>query len=179
MNSKHIKMYGASKIIILVFSLYAVFHLWNMPDVSNIQKLILAIVVAACLYLGTMTKTYLPFLGPTVLPSTFLNLKETIPRGDTIKKTLILKKNQKKYDWVIYWAALPKLVNAKGTPDAVAAYGDYSNIGATKIRGNSVDMYVLPPTDYKVRAYNKHLKPHIHYRFVKNNHLSSVYILYL
>jgi uncharacterized membrane protein YuzA (DUF378 family) len=103
--------------------------------------------------------TYLPFLGPTIMPTGALNT--VVPYGATQEVVIKTQPGAK----VVYWAAEPP---TKKTIDTYKeAYGEYKNAGvvianasgdaALKIRGNPQE-YIVP--------WKGKLSPHIHFRIV-------------
>jgi hypothetical protein len=100
--------------------------------------------------------TYLPFLGPMVVPCSVLETRD--PPGATREVKLNVGPNAK----IIYWAAEPssgdKLNSWKN------AYLDYQNAGVAVSNGNGeAVLKIREPQSYKVPFKGK-LAPHVHYR---------------
>lgn len=104
--------------------------------------------------------TYLPFLGPTIVPCSVLETRD--PPGATREVKLNVGPNVK----IIYWAAEPssgeKLNSWKN------AYLDYQNAGVAVSNGNGeAVLKIREPQSYKVPFKGK-LAPHVHYRVCGN-----------
>ena len=100
--------------------------------------------------------TYLPFLGPMVVPCSVLETRD--PPGATREVKINVGPNVK----IIYWAAEPssgeKLNSWKN------AYLDYQNAGVAVSNGNGeAVLKIRDPQSYKVPFKGK-LEPHVHYR---------------
>ena len=100
--------------------------------------------------------TYLPFLGPMVVPCSVLEIRD--PPGATREVKINVEPNVK----IIYWAAEPgsdeKLNSWKD------AYLDYQNAGVTLSNGSGeAVLKIRDPQSYKVPFKGK-LAPHVHYR---------------
>jgi uncharacterized membrane protein YuzA (DUF378 family) len=100
--------------------------------------------------------TYLPFLGPMVVPCSVLEIRD--PPGATREVKINVEPNVK----IIYWAAEPssgeKLNSWKN------AYLDYQNAGVTLSNGSGeAVLKIREPQSYKVPFKGK-LAPHVHYR---------------
>lgn len=102
--------------------------------------------------------TYLPFLGPTVVPCSVL--KDRTPPGATREVRVTITPGAK----VLYWAAEPASEKLKEINDWKKAYLEYDNAGVTTANGDGVAVLkVREPQGYKVPIMGS-LKPHIHYR---------------
>ena len=100
--------------------------------------------------------TYLPFLGPMVIPCSVLEPRD--PPGATREVKLNVGPNAK----IVYWAAEPgsgeKLNSWKN------AYLDYQNAGVAVSNGNGeAVLKIREPQRYKV-PFKGELAPHVHYR---------------
>jgi uncharacterized membrane protein YuzA (DUF378 family) len=121
------------------------------------DKIIYVIVTLAALKLMFRMDTWLPFLGYSALPSTFIPLKSM--NGDT-SITVKVRPNTK----VAYWSS--SKVNKEGVPDVKEAYNDYSNSGVVmsdasgnaKLIFNKGTSYIVP--------WGKEIARHVHYREV-------------
>ncbi len=113
----------------------------------------------AALLLFFRRDTYLPFLGPTIMPSGSLNA--VVPYGASQEVVIKTAPGAK----VVYWAAEP--ATKKSVDTYKEAYGAYSNAGvaianasgdaALKIRANPQE-YIVP--------WKGKLSSHIHFRIV-------------
>lgn len=105
--------------------------------------------------------TYLPFLGPTVVPCSVLEIRE--PPGATRNVKIHVEPNVK----IVYWAAEPEsghhhLNSWKN------AYLDYQNSGVAISNGEGVAILkIREPQSYKV-PFTGQLAPHVHYRICGN-----------
>lgn len=100
--------------------------------------------------------TYLPFLGPMVVPCSVLETRD--PPGATREVKIYVEPNVK----IVYWAAEPssgdKLNSWKN------AYLDYQNAGVAVSNGEGAAVLkIREPQSYKVPFKGK-LEPHVHYR---------------
>lgn len=129
-----------------------------------VDKLIAVVVFFAVIFVGSQRNTYLPFLGPTVLPGSLLKEPVTEVKKDATQATLFIDApdNTK----IVYWAAKP----SEGVifEDPYKAYNDYSNAGVTVVKNKQAAFVVDCPSSYKVPS-GYTLKPHIHYRVVYPN----------
>ena len=122
---------------------------------TYVDKIIYVIVALAAVKLMIRIDTWLPFLGYSALPSTFIPLKQM--NGDT---SIIVKvrPNTK----VAYWSS--SKVDKAGVPDVKEAYNDYSNSGVVmsdatgnaKLIFNKGTSYIVP--------WGKEIPKHVHYR---------------
>jgi uncharacterized membrane protein YuzA (DUF378 family) len=102
--------------------------------------------------------TYLPFLGPMVVPCAVL--QDRAPPGATKEVKIIVAPNTK----VLYWAAEPANDKIKDVPSWKDAYQHFDNAGvATANQEGVVILKVRPPQTYTVPIRGK-LDEHIHYR---------------
>jgi uncharacterized membrane protein YuzA (DUF378 family) len=137
----------------------------GLLNVNVVSRIFGKSVLATCVYvlvgvsaLAIMfdRDTYLPFLGPMVVPCSVLETRD--PPGATREVKINVEPNVK----IIYWAAEPssgeKLNSWKN------AYLDYQNAGVTISNGNGeAILKIREPQSYKVPFRGK-LAPHVHYR---------------
>ena len=123
--------------------------------VSNFIFLCIGI---SALCIALYSDSYLPFLGPTVLPCFLLSL-HTPDEADFEVKVLV-KPGAK----VLYWAAEPKNKDLQSLVDWRKAYVEFRNAGVTVAddAGFAV-LKVRKPQPYTVPIKGE-LSPHIHYR---------------
>ena len=125
-------------------------------------KTVYILVGLAAVVLFFRRDTYLPFLGPTIFPVGALAAKQ--PQGATQELTVRTIPNAK----VVYWASEP----ARGDPlgDYKEAYGAYENAGVAvaDAQGDAKLKVRGPPRAYTVPLKGE-LKPHVHFRIVKEN----------
>jgi uncharacterized membrane protein YuzA (DUF378 family) len=102
--------------------------------------------------------TYLPFLGPTVMPCGALQDRE--PPGATKEIRVSVVPHRK----IIYWAAEPANENLKTISSWQEAYQKYENAGVTTSDGTGqATLRIRAPRSYQVPTGGV-LDPHIHYR---------------
>ena len=114
--------------------------------------------------------TYLPFLGPMVLPCSVL--QDRAPPGATKEVKIITTPNTK----VLYWAAEPANEKIKDVPSWKDAYQQYENAGVVTSNQEGVAILrVRPPQVYTVPIKGQ-LQQHVHYRLCnEDGWLSHVY----
>ena len=112
------------------------------------------VAAASMLWLASCRTTWLPFLGPTVMPIGVLDVKK--PKGADLKFSLAAPPGAVK---CVYWASV---MNAQ---DPYKAYGGYLNSGVADVTadGRAV-IEVKTPKPYTVFGSKK--QPHVHYRWV-------------
>lgn len=102
--------------------------------------------------------TYLPFLGPMVIPCSILKDRE--PPGATQSIQVNVTPKTK----VLYWAADPAAENLKHLKSWKDAYAAYENAGVTTSNGEGVAVLkVSEPQAYTVPFKGK-IESHVHYR---------------
>lgn len=123
-----------------------------------ISDLIYILVGLSAIFIMCDRDTYLPFLGPMVLPCSVL--QDKTPPGATKEVKIIVKPNTK----VLYWAAEPANDTLKNVKSWKEAYQRYDNAGvATANQEGVVILKVRPPQGYMVPIRGE-LGAHIHYR---------------
>lgn len=108
--------------------------------------------------------TYLPFLGPAVMPACNL-LAERIPEGATLSVKARVPPGAK----VLYWAAEPSTEGLDKVNDWREAYAQFKNAGVTvaDTRGHAY-LKVRPPQPYSV-PFKGQIDRHVHYRVCQQN----------
>ena len=118
---------------------------------------------AAALSIAFFRDSYLPFLGPSVIPCSLL--KEQIPEGANAEVRVFVRPEAK----VLYWAAEPANEALKTIPDWRQAYLGFKNAGvAVADEQGYVTLKVRKPQPYTVPMKGE-LAAHVHYRECKNN----------
>jgi len=128
------------------------------------QKVLYIAVGLSALLLMFNRNFYLPFLGKSVVPKTFLE-KDRVPVNSTVSIEVKVEPNAR----VIYWAS-----GKKG--EVKDAYGQFENSGITTADSNGKAHLVLKrPKCYYVKKgpFKKRLRPHIHYRYTLANGMMS------
>ena len=107
--------------------------------------------------------SYLPFLGPTVLPCT--SVPDRTPPGASKMISVAAPPGSK----VMYWAAEPEMEALKQIQTWKEAYAGYENAGVTTADGNGLAVLkVRPPQAYTV-PFRGRLEPHVHFRICESS----------
>lgn len=161
----YLKLYMVMIAIILLFALQQ--SIYVLIDSKSIfYKMIAFIVFISVVYLGFQRNTYLPFLGPSVVPHSLLKDPKDFKKG-ALKTSLTLDvPNNTK---IIYWASQPSKTVVE---DPFKAYRDYGNAGIATVFDKKAELYVNCPSSYKVPG-GRTLSPHIHYRAVYPNGMAG------
>ena len=111
--------------------------------------------------------TYLPFLGETVMPCSFL--QEQIPEDADTQVEVKVEPGAK----VLYLAAEPATEALKKLKDWRGAYMKYMNVGVVKANEDGIAiLYVRRPQPYVV-PWRGRLEPHIHFRVCSEDGMMS------
>jgi len=125
---------------------------------SIIANGIFLLVGISALCLAFYRDSYLPFLGPSVMPCELL--KEQIPENADFSVRIFVKPGTK----VLYWAAEPVNKDLEHIQDWKHAYLGMRNAGvAVADKDGYVTLKVRKPQGYTVPMKGE-LSPHIHYR---------------
>ena len=123
-----------------------------------IANAIFLFVGIAALFLGFARDSYLPFLGPAVLPCSLLKVQT--PEGADYEKRVLVKPGVK----VMYWAAEPATERLSDIHDWRKAYLKFMNAGCARANDYGVAvLLVRNPQPYSVPLKGR-LEPHVHYR---------------
>lgn len=127
-----------------------------------LSRSVYVLVGVAALFLFFSRDTYLPFLAPTVFPDGALAMK--VPQGASEEVKVRVAPGSK----VVYWASEP--ARGDGLGDYKVAYGKYENAGVAiaNSEGDAVLKVRGPPRSYTV-PFKGELKPHIHFRVMRDN----------
>lgn len=155
------KLYLWAIVLILVFALYEVLFVLFSSKTSFLFKFISVLVLIAILSVGLQRNTYLPFLGPTVLPPVFLH-DEIVPEGANLIVNVEIPDAEGRK--VMYWGSQS---SKKVFMDPYTAYGKYLNSGIATVKNGQVKFSVHCPSSYRVPGAL--LEPHVHYRVVEPN----------
>jgi hypothetical protein len=107
--------------------------------------------------------TWLPFLGPTILPPSALSLKT--PAQSSLSTTVNAPSN---VSHVMYWAAN---TGSGIVDDPMDAYGNFANAGVVTATDGRATLQLQCPGQYRVRG--RVLPRHVHYRFVRTDGIVS------
>lgn len=107
--------------------------------------------------------TYLPFLGPTVMPCA--SVPDRTPPGATKTVTVSAPPGSK----VVFWAAEPEMEGLREVQTWKEAYAGYENAGvATADTNGQATLKVREPQGYVV-PFKGRLEPHIHFRICESS----------
>uniref|UniRef100_A0A6C0E6Y9 Uncharacterized protein n=1 Tax=viral metagenome TaxID=1070528 RepID=A0A6C0E6Y9_9ZZZZ len=138
------------------------------------KTLAAGLMLIVALWIGLNLYSYLPFLGPTVMPCSLL--ANRIPEhADTEVRVDGLTPGAT----VMYWAAEPSL--GKSATDGLArikdwrqAYLDFANAGVTRADDAGVAVFVVrKPQPYTVPIRGR-LESHVHWRVCEGHMLGPV-----
>ena len=140
---------------------------WNLVKAllgqGLIARSIYTLVGLAALTIMIDRDTYLPFLGPTVLPCA--SVPDRTPPGASKMVTVSAPPGSK----VLFWAAEPEMEALKEIQDWKAAYAGYENAGvATADSNGQAVLKVRDPQAYVV-PFKGRLEPHIHFRICESS----------
>lgn len=134
---------------------------------NNPSALLTVAAVVSTTWLIANRTTWLPFLGPTVMPTGII--KPTVPPKSDTSLTIAAPPQAVR---CVYWGAV---VDAN---DPIEAYGGFTNAGVADVVHGNVTVRLKRPTSYKI--HGKRVAPHVHYRWVgPRGMLSSVKTAYL
>lgn len=173
MNNLYIRLHMFTiSIVIIVSLLYSLKNIYVLPKWLDSILMIFALI--SSLYLLFQRDVYLPFLGHSVLPESLL-LDSKLPVDPDTDVTIYGKPNTK----VLYWAADPSDKSTSKIKSPKEAYNAYENSGVvfTDDDGKAI-LKVKCPQTYKVKEW-KILPKHVHYRFIKDGMISSIYTVKL
>ena len=106
--------------------------------------------------------TYLPFLGPTVIPCS--SIPDRTPPGASKIVTVSAPPGSK----LLFWASEPEMEALKQIQTWREAYGAYENAGVTTADSNGqAILKVRPPQAYTV-PFKGRLSPHVHFRICES-----------
>lgn len=161
----HVAAHALFAVSLLATAVLASFHAFGSNVLSSSwARVIVVISLVGAVYLGFNRDFYLPFLGPTVVPTSVL--KVGVPADASVSISIDAPANA---THVVYWAAGPSSVPANNPMDA---YRGFKNAGIVEVAGNRATLRIACPGTYKV-GWNRLLPRHVHYRFVFNNGVMS------
>lgn len=131
---------------------------------SKWAKLVTVIALVGAVYLGTSRDFYMPFLGPTIIPTSVLQVGS--PKDASVAMAVDAPAGA---THVMYWAAAPSTSPAASP---MAAYEGFNNAGIVQVAGGRATLRLACPGTYTVMR-NKLLPRHVHYRFIFENGMTS------
>lgn len=176
-NLTYLHFYTMPLILIMVINYtsssynnkYDIFYFINN---KNVKKIILTLVSLYSLYLLFNMKTYLPFLGESVLPSKLIcNNNDNIDIVNNNNLIHLKIKTDLDTEKIVWWAAdnndKTEVIN-----NPKDAYKNYNNSGVSMVDNGDTEVVLLCPKSYSVRG--KELPKHLHYRESKKDILGDV-----
>jgi hypothetical protein len=151
-------------IVIFLFAIYESMVVLISKNTNMFHKFVAFLVILYIVYLSVHRNTFLPFLGPCVLPGALLKDATDTKLGNI---RVIIEEDIPDGTKIVYWAAEPSKEVYDNPYDA---YHNYKNSGVTTIKDKKAYAYIDCPGKYKV-PMNRILNPHIHYRIVYPNGL--------
>ena len=136
---------------------------------GRVPLVLLLLACVSTLWLVSCRTTWLPFLGPSAMPTSVF--RPFAPEDAELEITMEAPPSAVR---VVYWASSVR------ADDPVRAYGGYSNAGVADVDEDTgvVVLFVMTPKPYAVGGST--LAPHVHYRWVTaRGMLSSVKTLYI
>jgi uncharacterized membrane protein YuzA (DUF378 family) len=128
-----------------------------------VANAIFLLVGLSALFIGFARDSYLPFLGPSVMPCSLLKVQT--PEGADFEKRFLVKPGVK----VLYWAAEPNNSDLQTITNWQHAYLAFRNAGvAVSDDDGYVKLRVRKPQPYTVPTKGE-IHPHIHFRVCMNN----------
>ena len=119
---------------------------------SEPPMLLTACATAAAAWLISNRTTWLPVLGPTVMPSGIFDVQK--PKGANYSAVL---QAPEKAVRCVFWGSV---LEAK---DPYTAYGGYTNAGVSDVVNGTATVSLKKPVKYSING--KVLPAHIHYRW--------------
>jgi uncharacterized membrane protein YuzA (DUF378 family) len=140
---------------------------WNLVKAllgeGTIARTIYVLVGVAALAVMFDRDSYLPFLGPTVIPCS--SVPDRTPPGASKTVTVSAPPGSK----VLYWAAEPEMEALKQVQTWKEAYAGYENAGVTTADTNGqAILKVRAPQAYTV-PFRGRLPPHVHFRICESS----------
>ena len=163
---------------LLLYIISHMLYMLSMHDNGFLSKLLYIIVIICAIYIFIKDYSLLPFLGKSAFPSTVI-VDEKYPKNYTYQHVLKLPDVEDGRK-IIYWAAKQDKDNKKIYDNPWIAYGDYENVGVTKVKNNEAIIKLNLPNSYKIH-FDKEIVPHFHYRICcdENIMLSEVKKVYI
>jgi uncharacterized membrane protein YuzA (DUF378 family) len=140
---------------------------WNLVKAlfgqGIIARTIYTLVGIAAIAVMCDRDTYLPFLGPTVLPCS--SVPDRTPPGASKSVTVNAPPGSK----ILFWASEPEMENLKHIQTWKEAYAGYENAGvATADSNGQAILKVRAPQAYTV-PFKGRLEPHVHFRICESS----------
>lgn len=127
---------------------------------QNPSLALTSVALASTVWLAMNRTTWLPFLGPTAMPTGILRIQK--PSRANFRMTLTAPPDAVR---CVFWGSV---VSAS---DPWTAYGGYENAGVADVVNGQAVVELVKPVAYEVNG--RTLAPHIHYRWVGTRGLFS------
>jgi hypothetical protein len=131
---------------------------------SRWARLASVLALVGATYVGLNRDFYMPFLGPTVVPTSVLKLGTPADAAVSLSVDAPAKATH-----VVYWAAGPSTMPS---PTPIDAYAGFKNAGVVPVAGRRATLRLACPGAYKV-GWGRLLPRHVHYRYVFTNGVMS------
>lgn len=163
----HVAAHAFFAFALIVTTLLATLHTFGSNVLaSKWSRLVVILGLVGAVYLGFDRDFYMPFLGPTVLPTTVL--KVGTPADASVSVSIDAPAN---VSHVVYWAANPSTMSRD---DPMEAYRGFNNAGIVAATNGRATLRLACPGTYKV-GWGRLLPRHVHYRYIyKTGVLSGV-----
>ena len=155
------KMYKLRMVTHALVSIFVlVVALAQLGYVQNPSLVFTSVALASTIWLAANRTTWLPFLGPTAMPTGILRVQK--PSRANFRMTLTAPPDAVR---CVFWGSV---VSAS---DPWTAYGSYENAGVADVVNGQAVVELVKPVAYKVNG--RTLAPHVHYRWVGTRGLLS------
>ena len=162
--------------MILLYAMYSSFVKATKNRSSVLLRVISVLVFGLSTWYFVQRDTYLPFLGPTALPSSLLR-DSFSPKDSNVETDIFL--DVPDGTRVLYWGATSKEDSKTIVPSPMLAYGNYTNAGIAVVNKGKARIRFLCPVKYQV-PWGKTLDRHIHYRIATDDamlgRIETVYV---
>lgn len=143
----------------------AAFHIFGSNVLaSKWARVIVLIALVGAVFLGFNRDFYMPFLGPTVVPTSVLRVG--VPSDASVAVSIDAPADA---THVVYWAASPSTMPANSPMEA---YRGFRNAGIVEVAGGRATMRLACPGTYRV-GWSRMLPRHVHYRYIFGNGVMS------
>jgi hypothetical protein len=165
MQASEIAAHGIFALAMVVTSVLAAMQSFGSNVLaSRWARLVTVVALVGAVYLGTSRDFYMPFLGPTVVPTSVLHV--ATPKDSTVAMAVDAPKGA---THAMYWAAGPTSVPCNSP---AIAYRGFNNAGIVRVAGGRATLRLACPGVYKV-GWGRVLPRHVHYRFIFENGVTS------
>jgi hypothetical protein len=165
LHKGEVTAHAVSAFALVLTAVLAAMHTFGSTVLSSSwARTVVLVALIGAVYVGTNRDFYMPFLGPTVVPTSVLKLGT--PKDATVAVSIDAPRNA---THVVYWAATPSTMPASSP---MAAYRGFNNAGVVEVAGRRATLRLACPGTYKV-GWGRLLPRHVHYRYVFDNGVLS------